>query len=169
MNWRKVIDLAQDMNPFGVGASGQNVKWAYTKCTCCQLKFETKFVSGIPTPAICKPCQEHIPAKDESIETLNSRLLSHQVLYLNWIRDITEKMHDTWGNNKALKEQTRAALSSRDRWREVLERVSALHGETLEGKTCQCGHKWPCETWQALHSNQGISRHIDPGLPPQLH
>lgn len=103
---------------------------------------------------------EHAPEGEESIESLNLRLLSHQSLHLDWIRAITEKMDETWKENKALKEQTRAALISRDKWRETLDRVSALHGETLEGQTCQCGHKWPCETWQALNSNEGISRQL---------
>jgi len=148
------------MNPFGVGATGENFKWGFRPCRCCQLRFQTKIIHGAPTSTICNPCVEHAPEGEESIESLNLRLLSHQSLHLDWIRAITEKMDETWKENKALKEQTRAALISRDKWRETLDRVSALHGETLEGQTCQCGHKWPCETWQALNSNEGISRQL---------
>lgn len=148
------------MNPFGVGTTGENFKWGFPRCNCCQLIFRTKIVKGMPISHICNSCVEHAPEGEESSDSLNSRLLSHQALHLNKIRDITEKMDQTWEENKTLKDQTRAALISRDRWREILDRVSALHGETLEGHTCQCGHKWPCETWQALNSNEGISRQL---------
>lgn len=148
------------MNPFGVGATGQNYKWGYLKCWCCHLKYQTKFINGRPTTDVCEECEKHVPEAVETIDATNSRLLAHQTQHLDMIHKITEKMNETWEDNQTLKEQTRAALSSRDRWHEILKEVSDLHGEPLEGDHCQCGLKWPCETSQALDNNRGVARKL---------
>ncbi|NMC34904.1 MAG: hypothetical protein GYA36_20990 [Veillonellaceae bacterium] len=89
------------------------------------------------------------------------RLTNHEgrlLTYLGQARDAANRLQTEVNERRA---QTKSALRSREEWRAVLTEVATLHNQGVDGRKCECGVQWPCETWQVLQQDRRIAREVN--------
>lgn len=148
-------------NPFGVGFSGDNWTNKAGRCECCTLPFSATVHAQEPVPRWCPECRGHYAVQDESVERKVERLTNHEgrlLTYLGQARDAANRLQTEVNERRA---QTKSALRSREEWRAVLTEVATLHNQGVDGRKCECGVQWPCETWQVLQQDRRIAREVN--------
>jgi hypothetical protein len=153
-------------NPYGVRDAGEDLIDKVTSCDCCQVPFTYTTVRTLPVRAPrCPNCLDHV--LDGSLQQTNEALMEHEPRLRNWIFTVRAKAGELDEENKKLeqrmreqRQQTAAALETRNRHRDVLNAVIEVHQEA-GGGTCACAERSPCATVRAM-------RQADPDLAHYL-
>jgi hypothetical protein len=123
-------------------------------CNCCGLSL-SRLAQGRPgVVANCRECLDHAETPGESTERLLERLHAHERRLLEaYLQERAERLDRD--------ERMRAALTSRDSWRDTL--VAVMDGHESRAGSCRCGaKKFPCSTWQTLEKvNKGVTRQVE--------
>lgn len=148
-------------NPFGVGASGQDFVQRNQTCECCGLVFLYWAPRRDPSHRRwCPDCVAHKPAAGETREQLVERLQAHEPGLRSRMEDAREAANRAEQQANSAKEQTAAALRSRDRAQGMLYAVVEAHVEARNSR-CSCGQPYPCTTVRAMNNH-------DPGYARRL-
>lgn len=148
--------MSKQMNPYGVGYSGDTVNEYPLECPCCR----TEFVWKGPTRARyeghrCGPCLDH---RDDAVEDELVKLREHDQRLPGLVgkaremtRSAMRKVADAKAEIRDKSEQVAASLQSRDQWREQLNAVTSEHHEIENSNVCACGVK-ECNVAQLLEA-----------------
>jgi hypothetical protein len=154
--------VGRNMNPFGVGHSGDDWIVRGDRCRCCQLPFQYRTLRTQPQfQTWCEHCADHYPEESEPQERRLRRLAEHEPRFLAYMKNARDAAKDAWdaverqkAEAQELREQVRGALRSRDQWREILTAVALEHVEEAHSK-CSCGLDYPCVTVDVLELHPG--------------
>lgn len=154
--------MSKQMNPYGVGYSGDTVAEYPLECPCCRTEFIWKGPPGARYDGHrCGPCREH---SDATVEDELVKLREHdqrlpglvdkaREITRSAMRKVTEAKDEIRDKNG----QVAAALQSRDKWREQLNAVTAEHYGIENSNVCACGVK-ECNVEQLLEAVRGRQR-----------
>lgn len=137
-------------NPYGVGDSGVDFLEAHGRCTCCGLRFTyRRHRTREAAPAACEACLQHLPVHGEAEEAAWRRAAEHEPRLQQWLAAVTRKADEMQVRLDQQHGQVISALRSRDKARDEVAVLKALHNGDPGG--CACGSsKAPCPTARRL-------------------
>lgn len=141
-------------NPHGVGYSGED-RWrvADVRCVCCRIPFRLRHnVDDDLSTVRCPTCAEHQPGPQDSGDDRANRAEVHVEMYRRLAEGVGRNAAQSKREVLDSKEQVRAALESRNGYRQILVDVARLHVPEDEG--CSCGLE-RCKTWSVINDAGG--------------
>lgn len=124
-------------------------------CACCRLpRLVVEWVGDEAPTTICRQCTPHRPLGGEYPERREARLVAHEEWAIKAALGAREEAHQLRREVATRREQTRAALSSRD---DAWQRLDGLRRQhEPRGQGCTCGAR-DCVFQRQLRG---------PGMPP---
>lgn len=134
--------MAIKKNPFGVGYSGERVTETSRECACCQVEYLWRGTGETwEWDNRCGPCKDHDPTTPEAELVMLREHQARLVEAVRQARDLARQAKRAELNAvdevKQRRGQTASALSSRDRYREIVDAVRQEHPWAEPGH-CGC-------------------------------